>query len=92
MQGTGFDFTNVVPTLTDKAVAVIDQRAKAPDQPFFLYFPLPAPHTPWLPTDAFRGRSKAGLYGDYVSETDAMVGRVLDAEGFTDSTLYAGAG
>lgn len=75
----GFDFEAVVPTLTDKAVQVLDQRAKAPDQPFFLYFPLPSPHTPWLPTADFKGSSKAGLYGDYVRETDAMVGRVLDA-------------
>ena len=69
----------MVPTLTDRAVAVLDDRAKQPDRPFFLYFPLPSPHTPWLPTPEFMGTSKAGLYGDYVRETDAMIGRVLDA-------------
>ncbi|NYT41478.1 arylsulfatase [Sphingomonas sp. R-74633] len=86
----GFDFPAVVPTLTDKAVSVLNDRAKRPDQPFFLYFPLPSPHTPWLPTDEFKGTSQAGLYGDYVRETDAMVGRVLDAlekNGQADNTV-----
>jgi arylsulfatase A len=71
-----FDFNNVLPHFTDKAVDYIKQQAKSA-KPFFLYFAMPAPHTPWLPAKEFIGKSKAGLYGDYVVEVDAMVGRVL---------------
>ena len=38
---------------------------------------LPAPHTPWVPSKPFQGKSKAGLYGDFVEETDASIGRIL---------------
>ena len=47
--------------------------------PFFLYLPHTGVHFPLYPGDAFRGRSKNGLYGDWVEEIDASVGRVLDA-------------
>ena len=74
-----FDIPHVLPTLTDKAVAVLHERAAHPGQPFFLYFAMPSPHTPWVPLPEYRGKSKAGDYGDYVVEVDAMIGRVLDA-------------
>lgn len=85
-----FDFHQVVPTLTKKAVDVIAERAKTPETPFFLYFPLPSPHTPWLPTPDYQGKSRAGTYGDYAVETDAMVGQVLaalDRHGLSDNTI-----
>lgn len=84
----GWDFHAVMPTLTDRAVAWIEQQT--PDRPFFLYFPFTSPHAPILPTAAFTGRSAAGPYGDFVAQTDDTVGRVLDAlerEGFADNTL-----
>lgn len=74
-----FDFPQVLPTITQRAVDLIQQRAKTPDTPFFLYVALPAPHTPWLPLPEFRGKSKAGDYGDYVVEVDTMIGGVLGA-------------
>src|SRR5262249_8837243 len=46
---------------------------------FFLYLALSAPHTPWMPTEEFRGKSGAGYYGDFVAQVDASVGRVLRA-------------
>lgn len=49
------------------------------DQPLFLYLALPSPHTPWLPAEEFRGKSGAGMYGDFVMQVDAAVGRVMDA-------------
>ncbi|SCW53713.1 Arylsulfatase A [Sphingobium faniae] len=73
----GFRMEEVVPTLTGKAVDFVAKGRK--DQPFFLYFPLPSPHTPWVPLPEYQGKSGAGLYGDYVVETDAMIGRLLDA-------------
>jgi arylsulfatase A len=79
---------DVLGTLTDKAVAFIERQTKA--QPFFLYVPLSAPHTPWLPLNEWHGKSGAGAYGDFVVQTDAMVGRVLqalDQAGFSENTL-----
>lgn len=85
-----FQFPEVLPTLTDKAVALIRERSRIPNQPFFLYFALPAPHTPWVPIPPFLGRSKAGLYGDFVAQVDDTFGRILAAleqAGLSDNTL-----
>ena len=38
-----------------------------------------APHTPMLPTGGFVGRTTIGPYGDFVAQTDAAIGSVLDA-------------
>jgi len=76
----GFDFLQVTPTLFDRAGGYLEQRAAAgDDRPFFLYLPLPSPHTPWMPLPEFEGVSGAGVYGDFVSQVDAGVGRLLDA-------------
>jgi arylsulfatase A len=73
-----WDFYQNLPTLTRKGVDYLRSRKGKP-QPFFLYFPLPSPHAPIVPTDAFDGTSKAGAYGDYVVETDAACGQLLAA-------------
>ncbi len=76
----GWDLHNILPTLRDRAVGFIDSRAKAaPDNPFFLYLPLTAPHTPIVPNKDHAGTSKAGDYGDLVHEVDSIVGAVMDA-------------
>lgn len=49
------------------------------DKPFFLYVPHVMPHVPIFASDAFRGKSAAGLYGDVVQEIDWSVGQILDA-------------
>ncbi|MBO9153473.1 arylsulfatase [Chitinophaga sp. GCM10012297] len=74
----GFDFNQVLPHLTEQAVSYIGQQ-KNSEKPFFLYFAMPAPHTPWLPSAEYEGAARAGDYGDYVAMTDAMVGKVLAA-------------
>lgn len=71
-----WDFYQNLPTLTRKGVEFIQSR-KGKDQPFFLYFPMPSPHAPIVPTDAFDGKSKAGAYGDYVVQTDDACGQLL---------------
>jgi arylsulfatase A-like enzyme len=84
----GFKHVDVLPRLTDKAVEIVQKQKK--DKPFFLYFALTGPHTPWMPTDDFRGKSKAGFYGDFVAQVDASLGRVLkalDEAGLADNTL-----
>jgi len=74
----GFKHEEVLPRLTDRAVRYLNSRAQS-TEPFFLYFALPAPHAPWLPRRGLRGKSGAGMYGDYVMEVDEVVGRVLGA-------------
>jgi arylsulfatase A len=73
-----WNFYQVLPTLTQKAMDYIRAR-KGKEQPFFLYFALPSPHAPIVPTDAFDGKSQAGPYGDFVVQTDDACGQILDA-------------
>jgi arylsulfatase A-like enzyme len=74
-----FEIPEVLPTLTEKTLDILRERAAHKQTPFFLYFALPSPHTPWVALPEYRGKSAAGDYGDYVVEVDAMIGRVLDA-------------
>lgn len=46
--------------------------------PFFLYLAHTAVHVPIHPGDKFRNKSSNGMYGDWVEESDASVGRVLE--------------
>jgi arylsulfatase A-like enzyme len=81
---------SILPTLGDRACEFIARQAKA-KQPFLLYLPLTSPHTPLAVTDEWKGKSGLGLaYPDFVMETDAVVGHVLDVvqqSGVADSTL-----
>lgn len=80
----------VLPTLLAKAESILRERAKTPGQPFFLYFPLTGPHTPWVPLPEYKGKSKAGIYGDFVVQVDDVLGRImriLDETGLAKNTL-----
>ncbi len=84
-----FVIEQVLDTLTEEAVEFIDRAARR-DQPFFLYLPLTAPHKPTQPHARFRGRTKLGEYGDFVTQVDWTVGQVLkaiDDAQVTDNTL-----
>ncbi|NQU45103.1 sulfatase-like hydrolase/transferase, partial [bacterium] len=70
-----FKHEDVLPKLTQRAVDYIDERAKE-KTPFFLYFPLPAPHTPILPTSEFQGKSGTNAYGDFCLQVDDTVGQI----------------
>lgn len=83
----GWKLEAVMPELTRRSVRYIEESG---DEPFFLYFPLTAPHTPIVPTAEFRGMSSAGDYGDFVCEVDWCAGRIMDAlerKGIADNTL-----
>lgn len=85
-----FQFDQVLATLTGKAVRFLRDRAAKPSQPFFLYLALTGPHTPWVPRKEFLGRSKAGIYGDFVCEVDWVAGEILntlDKAGLSSNTL-----
>lgn len=73
-----FSFEGVLPTFTQKAVEYIEEQKDSP-KPFFLYFPMNAPHTPWVPSDSFVGTSEAGQYGDFVQMVDNQVAEILQA-------------
>ncbi len=76
----GWNLTNIMPEITTRAVRYIESAAaKSPTKPFFLYFPLTAPHYPIVPAPAFKGRSQAGDYGDFVAQVDSTVGEVMAA-------------
>jgi arylsulfatase A-like enzyme len=89
--GADFKHIEVLPKITEKAVSYINERAEDKERsPFFLYFPLPAPHTPILPTKEFQGKSGTNEYGDFVLQVDWTVGQVLKAlkrNGVEDNTL-----
>ncbi len=88
----GFAVEDVLPEMTRQAVAYIGRRAEAArnGQPFFLYLPLPAPHSPIAPTRDWQGKSGLNPYADFVMQTDAAIGAVLDAidrHGLRDNTF-----
>ena len=84
----GMNLADVLPRFTDEAAKVIrDHGTSGTNKPLFLYLALPAPHTPWLPSKPFEGKSKAGMYGDFTTMVDSMIGRVLQA---LDETTFAG--
>ncbi|MFM7922641.1 MAG: sulfatase-like hydrolase/transferase, partial [Planctomycetaceae bacterium] len=80
----------VLPALAERAERFIRQQSVA-QQPFLLYLPLTTPHTPLAVNEPWRGSSGLNSdYADLVMETDAVVGRVLDAldqAGLTNDTL-----
>ena len=78
----GMKLKDVLPRFTEEAIQAIDDHVATnkklnTDRPLMLYLAYPAPHTPWLPAKGFQGRSGAGMYGDFATMTDAMIGRVL---------------
>jgi arylsulfatase A len=80
---------DMLPKLVQHASDYIDERAKS-GTPFFLYLAINSPHTPIVPSAAWRGKSPLGKYGDYVMETDWAAGQVVDAvtkAGIADNTL-----
>ncbi len=70
------DQTQLVRRYTERAVQFIERERQ---QPFFLYLCHHMPHVPLFVSEAFRGKSARGPYGDACMEVDWSVGQVLDA-------------
>lgn len=68
----------ILPALGDRTIQFIDQSV-AKKEPFLVYMPITSPHTPLAVNPEWRDKSKLNLFADFVMETDALVGRVLDA-------------
>ncbi len=87
-QSDDWTMQEVLPTITKKAIEYINKQSK--DEPFFLYLALSSPHAPVLPNDEFKNTSKAGLYGDFIQQTDADIAKILNAleeKGLRENTL-----
>ena len=69
----GFVHEKVLDELTEK---VLEKMEEYREEPFFLYFPMPAPHTPILPASQFCGKSGTNEYGDFVLHCDDVAGRI----------------
>lgn len=86
--GDDFQHIEVLDRLTEEAVEYVGSQS--PDKPFFLYFPLTAPHKPILPEERFQNQSGLNEWGDFVMQVDWTVGQVMHAvesAGITDNTL-----
>ena len=87
--GSDFHIDEVLPHLFEKSVSYIKERAKK-KKPFFLYLPLPAPHTPIVPVPPYKNASKMNPYADFVMQTDGHMGELFTAlkeAGIDDNTL-----
>lgn len=78
--------------LAGKSVEYIEYIANEDKNgnPFFLYVALNSPHTPIVPSEEWQGKSGVGKYGDFVMETDWVVGEImkaLDKNNLAENTL-----
>ena len=74
---------------TERAIQWIAQHK---DEPFFLYMPQAMPGSTKTPfaSDAFRGKSRNGSWGDSIEELDWSIGKMMDQLtelGLADKTL-----
>jgi arylsulfatase A len=88
-----FRIPEILPTVARRAVAHIERHAAAftaGSEPFFLYLPLPAPHTPIVPQPPFKDASGLNPYADFVMQVDHHVSEILaalDRAGIAEHTL-----
>jgi len=84
----GFRHEEVIGKLTQKAIDFLERQEAG--TPFFLYVAMTGPHTPWLPSKKFIGKSGAGMYGDFLMEIDDHLGHIfqaLEKTGLAGNTL-----
>lgn len=72
-----FDIYKTLERFTDEALSYIGKKGEQ-DKPFFLYFPLTAPHSPIIPIKEFQGKSGINPYADFVMYVDDVVGRIME--------------
>ncbi len=84
-----FVHDDVTPNFFRRSIKYIEEKSNE-DKPYFLYLPLPSPHTPILPTGKWKGISGLNEYADFVMMVDAYMGELLaavKASGKEDNTL-----
>jgi len=77
IKSKSLEFDEVLDDLLAEALGFIEREAKS-SEPFFLYFPLTAPHTPIVPGQKFKGISNKGLYGDFTIQIDWTAGEIFN--------------
>ena len=87
-----FAIDDVLPHLFEKSIDHIKARAEEAKagKPFFLYLPLPAPHTPIVPVPPFKDASGINPYADFVMQVDHHMGELLASlknAGLDDNTI-----
>ena len=86
--GEEFEAIKVLDRFAAESVKFINEYES--EKPFFAYIPLPSPHTPIVPTKKWQGKSGIGDYGDFVMQTDDLVGQIvkaLDEKGISENTM-----
>lgn len=84
-----FKVENCMDEIANEGIAFIEREGKK-DNPFLLYLPLTGPHTPWMPNEEFKGSTDMGAYGDFISQIDNIVERIMtkvDELGISDNTI-----
>lgn len=83
-----FDHEKVLDDMNDKVLEIIDKNE---GEPFFIYYPTPAVHSPLLPNKKFKGKSGINAYCDILLQLDDMVGQIsdkLEQKNLTDNTIF----
>lgn len=75
--GKGFKPEECLTKIVNHGISYINSQ-KDSKKPFFLYLPITAPHTPVLPSDEYKGKTKIGPYGDFVIMIDDMIGKITE--------------
>lgn len=88
---TSPDFVHeqVTTNFFNKGIKYVKEKANK-DRPFFLYLPLPSPHTPILPLEQWQGKSNLNPYADFLMMIDHYMGRLDQAireAGIEENTL-----
>lgn len=85
-----FNHEQVLDDMNDKVLELIDEYSSE-EEPFFIYYPTPAVHSPLIPNKKFRGKSGLNEYADVVLQLDDMVRSIsekLKGKGIYDNTVF----
>ncbi|WP_139959491.1 sulfatase family protein [Flavicella sediminum] len=84
-----FVHEQVLPTFVKRTVSYIEENANK-EKPFFIYMPLPSPHSPVLPIAPWKGKSGINEYADFVMMVDDLMGvifKTLKEQGIEENTM-----
>lgn len=85
--GSDFRHEEVLGRILEKTM---EKLGEWKEEPFFIYMPLTAPHTPILPTGEWVGKLGTTEYGDFVLMCDDVVGKIncwLKESGLEENTI-----
>ena len=74
--------------LTDRSIKWMENCDKS--SPFFMMLSTTNIHHPFTPAPQFKGKSDAGVYGDFTTELDWITGQIMESlekQGIADNTI-----